>query len=264
MQLDLLGAVGEAEGTAGAEVLLERVRTLRRMYLAGRLGGEVMPEDAAPRLPSDSIELYHYFTLGMALNYQRNSYSLWAAATATYNDSATRWVFRPQAVADATEEDLRGALLRYRLALQPVKHIGTWRAIAQTLAVHFRGDVRVVLETAENDVIQIADLVQVQFKDGFPYLKGQKIFHYWLHVLEQYTATALKNRAAISVAPDTHVVQSSLRLGLVPPTNRGDSTIQKRVAEEWQRLLNGTELVPIDVHTPLWLWSRAGFPPLEA
>ena len=49
------------------------------MYLSGLLGGEIMPEDANPSLPKHSTENYLYFTLPMALNYQRNSYTLWEA-----------------------------------------------------------------------------------------------------------------------------------------------------------------------------------------
>lgn len=36
-----------------------------------------MPEDANPNLEKNSLENYLYFTLPMALNYQRNSYTLW-------------------------------------------------------------------------------------------------------------------------------------------------------------------------------------------
>ena len=27
----------------------------------------------------------------------------------------------------------------------------------------------------------------------------------------------------------------------------------------WAELFEGTELVPIDIHTPMWLWSRGKF-----
>ncbi len=46
------------------------------MYKRGELGGEIMPEDSNPHLNKDSLENYLYFTLPMALNYQRNSYTL--------------------------------------------------------------------------------------------------------------------------------------------------------------------------------------------
>jgi hypothetical protein len=59
---------------------LYKVKLLREMHLVGILGGAVMPEDANPDLPKDSALNYLYFTLPMALNYQRNSYTLWVSA----------------------------------------------------------------------------------------------------------------------------------------------------------------------------------------
>ncbi|WP_274306967.1 hypothetical protein [Solibacillus daqui] len=42
----------------------------------------------------------------------------------------------------------------------------------------------------------------------------------------------------------------------------GGADDRKMVANAWETVLKGTGLAPIDIHTPLWLWSRAGFPSL--
>ena len=78
------------------EKILKQVETLRKMWEDGKLGGEVMPEDRNPNLDKASLENYLYFTLPMALNYQRNSYTLWEAAEKTYNDPETNFVFNPK------------------------------------------------------------------------------------------------------------------------------------------------------------------------
>ena len=31
------------------------------------------------------------------------------------------------------------------------------------------------------------------------------------------------------------------------------------LTERWKALLTGTDIAPIDVHTPMWLWSRGKF-----
>ena len=77
------------------------------MYLSGLLGGEIMPEDANPSLPKHSTENYLYFTLPMALNYQRNSYTLWEAANEAYLDQETTSIFDPYYVTSIKEEELR-------------------------------------------------------------------------------------------------------------------------------------------------------------
>ena len=98
------------------------------------------------------------------------------------------------------------------------------------------------------------------FASYIPNLSGQKIANYWLYVLHQYTDVPLRNRHLLSVAPDTHVLQASIILGLVQNSSNLN-VLQLRVAQEWKELLSDTELCPIDIHTPLWLWSRNNFLP---
>ena len=39
--------------------------------------------------------------------------------------------------------------------------------------------------------------------------------------------------------------------------NRSD--VQLIVVDRWNELFKETKYKPIDIHTPLWLWSRNGF-----
>ncbi len=48
-------------------------------YRSGQLGPTPMPEDAHPDFQRNKELQIAYFTLPMALNYQRNSYELWKA-----------------------------------------------------------------------------------------------------------------------------------------------------------------------------------------
>jgi len=136
---------------------INKVYALLEVYNSGRLGGEKMPEDENPGLDKSSKENYLYFTLPMALNYQRNSYTLWECANKTYRDVDTADVF----------------------------------------------DVNAVI--------------------------------------------------------DTHVIQASERLGLITSKETGMGNVQEIVANRWKEVLMETDLVPIDVHTPMWLWSRGKF-----
>ena len=88
-------------------VLHDQAQRLIALWRSGALGGEAMPEDVHPDLPRDSMALLHYFTLPMALNYQRNSYKLWPAATAAFEDRPTAWLFTPADVVQRSVEDLR-------------------------------------------------------------------------------------------------------------------------------------------------------------
>jgi len=69
--------------------LIRKVEELVQMHADGLLGGEVMPEDALiGTIPKR--EWPNVLTLGMSLNYQRNSYTLWKMIAECYLDEPSR------------------------------------------------------------------------------------------------------------------------------------------------------------------------------
>ena len=256
----MLGA-GALTVRSDAAILADAL-TLHRMWKQGALGGELMPEDVHPRLEAGSEALARYFTLGMALNYQRSSYALWKACTAAFEDPETAWVFDPASVANVPPHDTKNALLKHRVALQPSRHPDIWRRNAEGLTRHANGRVRELLANCGWDIAEIKAMLAAN-KPSFPYLSGPKISNYWLYVLSSYMSWPLTNRAALSVAPDRHVVAASRRLGLVSPSDPDGPLLASQVADRWAAILAGSGFAPIDMHTPLWLWSRGGFAALN-
>lgn len=242
---------------------LINVKILVQMHKEGLLGGEVMPEDVLLGIVCEE-DLPDVLTLGMCLNYQRNSYSLWQAVANAYQEEGSRWVFDPRVVSNCSLDDLREALLHHRVALQPNRHPEIWQRVATGITRSSRaGNVRGLLESAHNDIFHLQQIMQHTRKTDFPYLSGPKIFHYWLYVLESYAGIDWKSRELITIAPDTHVMKATVQLGLCPPTIlQGTANDRQTVAAAWEAALADSDLAPIDVHTPLWLWSRAGFPAL--
>jgi len=238
--------------------ILEKVNKLVDAYKQGLLGGEKMPEDENPGLDKSSKENYMYFTLPMALNYQRNSYVLWECANRMYADESAKIVFDSKEVCYMSEELLRKCLVEYKVALQPNKQPIIWKKICETIENKLDGDIRNLFSRNDYSVKKIKEYIQNNKKD-FPYLGGNKICNYWLYVLEQYTDIKFADRENITVAPDTHVIQASQKLGVIFEEEAGLSNVQMLLAERWENLLKGTDLKPIDVHTPMWLWSRGKF-----
>jgi hypothetical protein len=241
------------------EEILQSINNLRSMHEKGLLGGGVMPEDENPGLPLNSKDNYHYFSLTMALNYQRNSYKLWQSAKMTYNDPDTRYVYKPEIVVNTSDPELSRALTKYKVALQPIKQPIIWKKICNSICNLLEGDIRNLFTIFRGSVPQIINYIQKEHKTSFPYLSGGKICNYWLYVMENYTDCILTGREFLTIAPDTHVIQSTIQLGLVNPEYRESQDIQKRVNELWKEILDGTGILPIDIHTALWLWSRSGF-----
>ena len=197
------------------EKILAQVDKLINMYKNGELGGEVMPEDANPHFDKSSLDNYLYFTLPMALNYQRNSYTLWESALKTYNDEETRFVFNPKLCLEKSFEEIQYALTKYKVALQKQKQTEIWIALCNTFEELFDGDIRKLFDKLDNDVDKIRDYIQKQNKKKFPYLSGTKICNYWMYVIYQYTDRKYKNIENLTVAPDTHVCKATLKLGLI-------------------------------------------------
>lgn len=238
--------------------ILEKVNKLVYAYKTGLLGGEKMPEDENPHLDKGSNENYMYFTLPMALNYQRNSYVLWESANRMYADELARKVFDSKEVCLMSEEYLREQLVKYKVALQQNKQPLIWKKLCETVEDRLDGDIRNLFRINEYSVKKVKEYIHNNKKD-FPYLGGNKICNYWLYVLEQYTDIVFVDRENITVAPDTHVIQASQRLGVISAEEAQLSNVQIILAERWKELLMGTDLAPIDVHTPMWLWSRGKF-----
>lgn len=243
--------------------LLKKVDILYSMYKNGELGGEVMPEDANPHFEASSKENYLYFTLPMALNYQRNSYTLWESALKTWEDEETKFVFDPNKCLEKTFEEVQYALTKYRVALQKQKQTEIWLTLCHTIVDLYDGDIRALFDELDNDVDKIRDFIQKENKRKFPYLSGTKICNYWLYVIYQYTDRKYKNIEKLTVAPDTHVIKSTHRLGLITDEELTRSDVQLIVIDRWNELFKGTKYKPIGIHTALWLWSRNGFKELK-
>jgi hypothetical protein len=238
--------------------LIKNCRKLLIAYKTGKLGQTKMPEDNNPAFAENQIEeRLAYFTLPMALNYQRDSYKLWESALKTWEDRDTRRVFSLEEVSRMSDNELRKLLSKYKLALQPNKHIATWRTISNTIKGEW-GSISNFIKNTDNDFLKLKDLVQIKYKKGFPYVSGPKIFNYWSFILGEYGKVNLKNREWIDIAPDTHITQCSVRLGVVTQEEAGFLT-KEEISEKWRNLLQGSGITPIEMHPPLWFWSRNGF-----
>lgn len=234
---------------------LKRIRRLVFYYEDGTIP-RLANHEVHPELPKDSRLNYLYFTLPVCINFQRSSPAMWQAAFHTFEDPTTNYVFYPEKLAGTPIETVRASLTCHKLALQPVKHTAIWTRIASTLHQYYHDDPRSVIAEAGSDAMLLIQNLQGINRIRFPYLSGPKLSNYWPYILLQYTDVAFTNTQAISIIPDTHVIQSSIRLGMVPI---GASS--RMVERAWQELLDGSGLLPTQIHPVLWNWSRNKFMP---
>ena len=235
---------------------LDEVKALLGVYRAGLLGDTTMPEESHPVFNNPELQLT-YFTLPMALNYQRNSYKLWESTLQTWNDSTTKEVFEISSVVQMDREKLKECLMKYKLAIKPNKHVETWYRLSNTISTNW-GSISKLLESTDYDFLELKKVVQTKYKKDFPYLSGPKIFNYWAYIIQEYGGVVLKNREYIEIAPDTHVIQASAKLGVIAEEER-DRISRDEISRRWREYLKDSGIDPIDVHSPLWFWSRGGF-----
>ena len=240
---------------ANLEVDLERIQELHRFYTLGLLKGPDKHE-VNPGLTAGSKENYLYFTLPCSVNFQRRSPDMWASALSTYDDRDTSFVFRPDDVVTTSLPTVREALVKYRLALLTNKHTQTWVDICNTLANYYDGNPKNVLAEYDFDVPRIISAVQHEKKHLFPCLGGKKLSNYWIFVMTQFTDAPLRNTHEISIIPDTHVIKSTIHLGMAPP-----GVSPARVESLWRDVLLRLDIHPTEMHSALWRWSRNGFHP---
>lgn len=235
--------------------MLDKILQLKKYYDDGAIP-TLSEHEVNPNLDRASRLNYLYFTLPVCINFQRSSPAMWKAALATYNDPETNYLFYPEKVVQTTRNAIQKHLLKHKLALQLNKHTDIWIAIAKTFNQFFDSDPRKLFAMGNYDVIKSLNLIQTEYNNNFPYLRGPKLSNYWLYILTTFTDLKLANMQEISIIPDTHVIKCSVHLGLV-----AKDTNSIGVVEAWKTLLKDTQLNAVDMHPVLWNWSRAGFIP---
>lgn len=243
-------------GTRNPSKIINDCLALRAAYESKLLGDQTMPEDTQPAFDSLESRL-RYFTLPMSLNYQRSSYSLWDSAKASFEDTNTKVIFDLKALNAISEDELRPFLLKYKIGLQPNKHTHTWHTIATTIYQNW-GNIEGLLEACDYDFLELQQVIQKEYKKSFPYLSGPKIFHYWCYILGEYCSITLKNKEYIEIAPDTHVIKCSILLGVISETE-AKILSKDQISTKWRVALEDSILSPIDMHSPLWFWSKNNF-----
>lgn len=202
-----------------------------------------------------SRENYLYFTLPVALNFQRSSPAMWQSALATWHDSETNYLFYPEQVVQRSFEQLQSDLTKHRLALQRNKHVQIRQRLCQTLSEQRDNDPRSLIHAHSSDVLQIRDHL-ISHKKDYPYLNGPKMCDYWMFIMSHYTDIDLINKHMLSIIPDTHIQQASIVLWITTEKDGPEQVKEKRFG-----VLAGSGIAPVDLHSMLWNWSRNNFLP---
>jgi len=76
--------------------------------------------------------------------------------------------------------------------------------------------------------------------------------------LKSYGNVSNRDAEFIEIAPDTHVTQCSVILGVITK-EQAENLSKEEISEKWREILKDSGITPIEMHPPLWFWSRNGF-----
>jgi hypothetical protein len=235
----------------------DRIIKLHKLFLDGKVKGPAQHE-VHPSLEKGSRENYLYFTLPCSVNFQRNSPALWKSALLSYEDPETKYLFFPELVVKTDYEKVKIDLRKHKLSMQPNKHCKIWVTLSATLNRYYKSDPREVLKEKNFSVPSIINMLQIEKKSLFPYLGGVKLSNYWLFILAYFTDVDFRHIEEISIIPDTHVIQSSVELGVI----KLGTTDTKQIELAWRPILKELSIPPTEMHSALWRWSRESFNPV--
>jgi hypothetical protein len=147
--------------------------------------------------------------------------------------------------------------MKFKVALQPNKHIHTRKTIAETIARN-RWSCEKLFTAADNDFLKLKKIIQHDHKKWFPYLSWPKIFNYRSFIIRTYGKIPLKNTEYIDIAPDTHVTKCSVKLWVIS-TKEAETLNKEQISEKRREILKWSWITPIQMHPPLRFRSRNNF-----
>ncbi len=232
-----------------------------------------MTEDILPDgVGAGSLEHIVYITLTMAVNYQRDIRSLWAAARRTFGDEATRYLFCPAEIQKVPANRVAADLQKYGLAKYADKDAYIWRTVSLSLFKNYDGDPVNLFKQCNwyaNVILDKVRNARHYYKNreypDFPYLRGDNIGPYWLKVLRDRAGLSFVNMDRVLLPVGMHVARSTLSLGVVRGRYAGDAKpLFDLIRKAWSQSVQGQiadggrKMIALDLGEPLWHLSRHG------
>lgn len=239
----------------------------------GILGRTEMPEDLIPRgVERGSLAHILFLTLTVSIDYQRDAIALWRSSRQTFEDTATRYLFDPKSLHDASPRQIVADMQIHKLSKKPKKDAHIWRTVGVTFLKKWEGDPRNFLQSCNWDSLAILErlrndthIYNKRAVTDYPYLRGPKIGPLWLRMLRDNAGIEqLKVLDKVPIPVDIHVARATLATGVI----RGSFKSQlydlfEEIRTAWAESVRGLNakdrpMIALDVDEPLWHLSKYG------
>jgi hypothetical protein len=239
----------------------------------GILGRTEMPEDLTPRgVERGSLAHILFLTLTVSIDYQRDAVALWRSSRQSFEDTATRYLFDPQSLHEASPRQITADMQIHKLSKKPKKDAHIWRTVGVTFFKKWDGDPRNFLQSCNWDSLAILERLKndnhaynKRLVSDYPYLRGPKIGPLWLRMLRDNAGIEqLKNLDKVPIPVDIHVARATLATGVIRGKTQGSlNNLFEDIRMVWAESVKGLNtkerpMIALDMDEPLWHLSKYG------
>ncbi len=230
----------------------------------GIFEGAELPESRPPaRAAPGSYERVMFYTLTVAIDYQRKASDLWDSARKTMDDESVQWVFHPGTVSKKTPQELVEALSKHKLSKKTNKDADIWRTICLSFLELFDGDPRKLFEKYDHDARQIFDVMRNKYGKKFPYLAGStgtsKILSLWIRIMHKEAQIPFKRLELVPIPIDIHTARATITSGCIAGDFEGSFVELAEIAKKaWMEACDNSGYYPLQLDEALWNLGRFG------
>ena len=229
----------------------------------------IMPEDILPEgMTKGSLEHLIFITLTVALDYQRDSDTLWENSRATYNDPETQYLFSFSSVLTQTQDKIMQDMKKHHLSQRYTNDADAWIKLSNSFSQYWNGNPLDFIEDCHwngKTILERLKLDKHQGSRDFPYLSGDKIGPLWVRMIRDNVGIEkINNLNKIPIPVDIHIARATFTLGVIHGTFNGPlSDSFPEIREAWRKGVMGLnsidrEMIALDVDEPVWMLSKYG------
>ncbi len=208
----------------------------------------------------ESYARVNVLTVTAVMDYRTDAEALWKAAAATYLDPETRWVFDMEKVASEPVTRLTMALEKHGfIGTSSAKNPGYVHRVCSTFARKYGGTPHGLLARYDHNAALLYS--QRRSLGDLPFLRGNKIFPFWLRILKDVAKLDLVDIHRVPIPVDIHTARSTYRVVYRKPDRPDVAGCSEEITRDWFDICDSvanSNVYPLALDQALWLLSRNG------
>jgi len=238
-------SIDHDKASAIGRILLDQFYNKKEFFEDYEMPEYILP----PNLVHGSKEHALYLTYVISVDYMTDAVKLWRGSREEYQHIPDS--FNSTKILDMSDSQLRTLVKRIG-GRYPKTGAETWRKISKILLDRYDGDPRnITRESSTIDEIK-------QKIDVFPYLRGKKLFNFYLRAMGENSLFKISNFHELDIPVDIQVARFTIYTGvlkLLSESFRGcvhEEPLRGLIEEAWREAAHGLGTYPWKLDEPIW------------